>query len=195
MRILAGVVKYRTHQAIGVACAVPIAATQAHTPAAAALIVTGSILGSLLPDADHADAHIHALTDFERRHPLLALTGLLLRLPLRLVARLPHRGPITHGFPAVVWVPDLVMYTHATAGPLPYAAVLGIAIGYGAHLLADGATTSGLPGWPFTRRNLHTTPRLLRVTTGTRGELAYALTACTLILLEVLLATQGTRPQ
>jgi membrane-bound metal-dependent hydrolase YbcI (DUF457 family) len=165
-----------THLLIGTAAALPVADHITTGPALAA-VLAGAAVGSLLPDADHIDARIHKLTRFERRHPPLSLVGYVARLPLKLVALLPHRGPVTHGaFLAPTWVLDLVGYSTATCPPLAVVAVAGAATGYLAHLLADGATMHGLPGYPFTRR-VWTVPRALRVVTGSRGESRYALAA------------------
>jgi membrane-bound metal-dependent hydrolase YbcI (DUF457 family) len=182
-----------THQLIGLAATVPIADLLTNQAALIAAAALASTVGSALPDADHAQASVHHLTRFERQHPPLNLLGYVTRLPLKAVAMLPHRGPVTHGFPAIVWVLTAVAYSQATLNPAFMYAVIGAAAGYLAHLAADGATTSGLPGYPFTRK-VWTTPRPLRVTTGSRGEGIYALVAVALIIADAAnLAQELTR--
>src|SRR3954466_9167790 len=84
-----------THQITGVgAAALTAAATDAPVATAAVLIAT-AWLGSMLPDADKAGSHIHRPTRLERRHPPCGVVGSPVRLPLRLLSLLPHRG-ITH---------------------------------------------------------------------------------------------------
>jgi membrane-bound metal-dependent hydrolase YbcI (DUF457 family) len=181
-----------THQMIGLACALPVAAHVSDAVTGVVVVVGASVIGSLLPDADHADATIHQPTEVERHNALLWLVGWIVRLPLRLVALLPHRGPMTHGFPALVIVPDSVAYTSAVGGSLALLAVLGIAVGYLAHLLADGATVSGLPGYPFCRR-VYTVPARLRVVTGSPGETRYMLVALFAFVVMIVVLVLGAR--
>jgi membrane-bound metal-dependent hydrolase YbcI (DUF457 family) len=166
--------EWPTHQLIGLTCALPVAEYTCANPTSAALLVGGSALGSLLPDVDHVNAKIHQPTDIERDNPLFGMLGWIMRIPLRLASHLPHRGPMTHGFPALVIVLDGVAYTNAVASPAVLLAVLGITVGYLAHLLADGVTVMGLPGYPFCR-HVYTVPSRLRIRTGSRGEARYAL--------------------
>lgn len=161
---------------IGLAAAVPATDLLAHTPTSTLAMGAGALVGSLLPDADHASAKIHQPTSIERRFWPLGLAALILRVPLRLAALLPHRGPVTHGFPAVAWTLDAAMIAHTELSRTLALLVAGVVVGYLAHLLADGATVSGLPGYPFTHR-VHTLPAPLRVTvtrTPSRREHAYA---------------------
>src|SRR5689334_8851498 len=82
-----------THQITGVGAA---AAVAAHAPAAtAAMLVGAAWVGSLLPDADLAGARLYRRRRIERRLLAARALGLILRLPLRLLTLLPHRG-ITH---------------------------------------------------------------------------------------------------
>lgn len=164
-----------THQLIGAAAALPVATALTAGPLIL-VALAASTLGSLLPDADHADAAIYQPTRAERDHPPLNLLGYVARLPLKLVALLPHRGPLTHGFPALVWVLTAVMAAQAELPPIGVMAAIGAAAGYLAHLAADGATETGLPGYPFCKR-VYTMPRVLRVKTGSRGETRYAIAA------------------
>lgn len=168
---------YGTHTLIGAAVALPVADHTAHGPLVAA-VLAAALFGSLLPDADHASSKIHQPTSLERDYWILRLLGVLLRIPLRVVALLPHRGPITHG--PLVAVPLVVAVTAylliADMPPIAHLAVIGTAAGYLAHLLADGCTVSGLPRWPA-RGKVFAVPRAMRIVTGTAGETVYALGA------------------
>jgi membrane-bound metal-dependent hydrolase YbcI (DUF457 family) len=178
-------VLHPTHQLIGVAAVAPLAEHAQTLPAGAAIVLAGSVLGSLLPDADHVNARIHRLTRTERRRPILLVATILPRLILRLLTRLPHRGPLTHGLPAMLLVAYLLVAVHATGNPVIVAAARGVAVGYLAHLLVgDGVTVDGLPGWPVCRR-IYTAPPFLRIRSGGAGELVYAVLALTAIYLTV----------
>lgn len=109
---------------------------------------------------------------------------------------LPHRGPthqilmpfvvaaalgaavwalIVYGLPAVPSnLPDLSRYALTAAA----VAGGGVAVGYGAHLLADMCTRSGLE---VGQRRVHLLPRPLRVRTGATSERIFQL----LVLLSI----------
>jgi membrane-bound metal-dependent hydrolase YbcI (DUF457 family) len=170
-------VTYGTHTLIGAAAALPVADHVAHGPLVAA-VIAAALFGSLLPDADHASSKIHQPTSLERDYWPLRLLGLLLRIPLRVVALLPHRGPVTHG--PLIAVPLLAIFTvyvlTVSAPPVAHLAAIGLAAGYLAHLAADGCTVSGLPRWPA-KGKVYAVPRGMRIVTGTAGETVYAFAA------------------
>src|SRR6476659_506932 len=84
-----------THQITGVGCAAVTAAALNTSAPATAVLLGSAWLGSLLPDADRAGARVYTRTRIERRVFALRPLGTLLRLPLRVLSLLPHRGP-TH---------------------------------------------------------------------------------------------------
>src|SRR3954471_10347675 len=88
-----------THQISGVGAAALTAAAVAAPVATAPVLVGTAWFGSMLPDADKAGSHIHRRTGLERRHLPIRVAGSLVRLPLRLLSLLPHRG-VTHSVPA-----------------------------------------------------------------------------------------------
>jgi membrane-bound metal-dependent hydrolase YbcI (DUF457 family) len=148
-------------------------------------------VGSLLPDADIADARVYRRTRIERRVPLVRLAGALLRLPVRLLVLLPHRGP-THSVLACVLATVLACaVVSLTAPDLAPAAAVGMAIGYGAHLAADACTPRGVPAWaPFSRRRRWLLPARARIKTGSMRE-HLALLVLTVLLLAVTLPLLG----
>jgi membrane-bound metal-dependent hydrolase YbcI (DUF457 family) len=160
-----------THQVTGVGLAVlPAAATDAATGTGAVLLAAAWI-GSLLPDADLADARVYRRTWLERRTPLVWLAGLLVRIPVRLLTLLPHRGP-THSVLACALATVLAGALVALVAPaLAPAAAVGMLIGYGAHLAGDACTPSGVPLWtPFSRRRRWLLPPRARISTGSARE-------------------------
>jgi len=131
-----------THQIAGVGLAgVSVAAADARG-ASAVVLIAGAWVGSLVPDADLAGARAYRRTRFERRVPLLWPVGPLLRLPIRLLTLLPHRG-FTHSVLACALAALLSALAASLIDPdLALAATVGVAIGYGtssptpAHLRA-----------------------------------------------------------
>lgn len=160
-----------THQIAGVGlAAVTVVAVDAGG-ASAAVVVGAAWLGSLLPDADLAGARVHRRTRIERRVALVRLAGMLLRLPVRVLTLLPHRGP-THSLLACALATVLTGFVVGLVDPgLASAAAVGAAIGYGAHLAADACTPSGVPVWsPFSRRRQWLLPARARIRTGSPRE-------------------------
>jgi inner membrane protein len=164
-------VRSLTHQIAGVGLAGLTAAAVDPSAGADVVMVGAAWLGSLLPDADLAGARLYRRTRIERRLLLVRLAGMLVRLPVRPLTLLAHRGP-THSVlacalattltGALVWLLD--------PGLMP-AAVTGTAIGYGAHIAADACTPSGVPVWaPFSRRRRWLLPPRARVRTGGARE-------------------------
>ena len=177
-------VRALTHQIAGAGLAgVSAAATDARV-STTAVMVGAAWAGSLLPDADLAGARVHRRTRIERRAPLLWLAGLLLRLPLRLLCLLPHRGP-THSALACTLVTVACAVAMRLVDPaLAPAAAGGVAVGYGAHLAADACTPSGVPLWaPFSGRRRWLLPARARIKTGSAREyLALALLSLLLVV-------------
>ena len=172
-----------THQLVGVgAAAVTVAAVDAQG-AAAAVLFAGAWIGSLLPDADLADARVYRRGGIERRVGLARVAGTLLRLPLRVLALLPHRG-LTHSLLACglasLLAGALVSLADTALAP---AAAAGIAAGYGAHIAADACTPSGVALWaPFSRRRRWLLPARARIKTGSaRESLCFAVLGVLLI--------------
>lgn len=85
--------------------------------------------------------------------PLMWPAGKVLRLPVRLLSLLPHRGP-PHSVLACALVAVACGVAVRLVDPaLAPAAAVGVAIGYGGHLAADACTPSGVPLWaPFSGR-------------------------------------------
>lgn len=172
-----------THQIVGVGvAAVSVAALDVHGTAAAA-VLGAAWLGSLLPDADLAGARVYRRTRIERRVPLLRGVGALLRLPLRLLAILPHRG-VTHSVLACVLVALGTSALVSLAEPdLASATAAGMAAGYGAHVAADACTPSGVAALaPFSRRRAWLLPAPARIRTGSAREYVTAALATVLFV-------------
>ena len=173
-----------THQIAGAALAGVSAAAIDARVSTATVLAGAAWAGSLLPDADLAGARMYRRTRLERRAPLLWLAGLVLRLPVRLLTLLPHRGP-THSVLACVLVTVLCGVAMRLVDPaLAPAAAAGVAIGYGAHLAADACTPSGVPLWaPFSGRRRWLLPARARIKTGSAREyLALALLSTLLVI-------------
>jgi len=160
-----------THQISGVGLAAVSAAAVDARGTSAAVLIAGAWIGSLLPDADLAGARVYRRTRFERRAPLLWLAGLLLRLPVRLLTLLPHRG-FTHSVLACGLAALLSALAASLVDPdVAVAAIVGVAIGYGSHVAADACTPSGVPLWaPFSRRRRWLLPAPARIRTGSARE-------------------------
>lgn len=161
----------KTHMVIGASAGLSATLVTNEIVAMEAVMVAGSLLGSLLPDADHRDALIYHRIKAERNNLLFYALGTLLRLPLWPFKRLPHRGPVTHGpFVAGLLMPILAtMVAVLASNVLVTMALAGVAIGYVMHLVGDGMTPHGLPGWPFCKK-VHLLPRGWRPRTGSIVE-------------------------
>src|SRR3954454_5485701 len=180
-----------SHQITGVGlAAVSAAALDASAPAAA-IVVGSAWLGALLPDADRAGARLYRRTSIERRVRLLRPFGLLLRLPLRVLVVLPHRGPTHSLFGCAVAAAVAAALTSLIAPELAPLVAVGLATGYLAHIAGDACTPGGVPLWaPLSRRRRWLLPRPARVPTGSVCE--YALTALlTLALTAATIALAG----
>jgi membrane-bound metal-dependent hydrolase YbcI (DUF457 family) len=165
-----------SHQIVGVGSAAVAGAAVDSSTATAAVLVGAAWLGSMLPDADRAGTRIYHRTRLERRMLLVAALGWLVRLPLRLLTLLPHRG-VTHSVFACATVAVLSGLLVAAADPaLAGAAGAGMAIGYGTHIAGDACTPSGVAAWaPISRRRHWLLAPGLRIPTGSLRE--YTLTA------------------
>jgi membrane-bound metal-dependent hydrolase YbcI (DUF457 family) len=162
-----------THEAIGAAAtlAVCVAADSGGPVAAAA--VCASLLGSRLPDADKLGTRIHRRTRLERRGRIARFAGWVLRLPMRIFAALArHRGATHWLFSGAATTVILAGAAGAMSKPLTLPVAIGVACGYGAHLLADACTPHGAPLLgPFSARCVHLLPPGMRVATGGAGDL------------------------
>ena len=155
------------------------------TPDTVGLLAASAGVGALLPDLDAARSKIRSL-DVHGVRPLVPLSDALYQT-------FGHRGLL-----------------HAPAGwlafGLPCLALsfrwgwepsLGLFLGYGSHLLADGATRAGIPSaglypWLVRTRRLHLLPKRLRVVTGSLAEDAiFPLLASGALLLLLRFLTQS----
>ena len=111
----------------------------------------------------------------ERRHVSARVAGALVRLPLRVLVLLPHRG-ITHSlFACVLTAIVAVAVVSLVAPELALAAAAGAGIGYAAHIAGDACTPGGVALWaPLSRRRRWLLPARARIPTGSLRE--YALT-------------------
>ncbi|WP_308214330.1 metal-dependent hydrolase [Solirubrobacter ginsenosidimutans] len=167
--------RWITHQIAGVGVAAVSATALAVPAATTATLLAAAWIGSLLPDADRAGSRVYRRTRVERRVPLARLAGWLLRLPLRPLVLLRHRG-ITHSLVACAAV---ALATWALVGladaDLGVAAGAGMAIGYGAHVLADACTPAGVPLWaPLSSKPTWMLPAWARIKTGSAREFVVA---------------------
>jgi membrane-bound metal-dependent hydrolase YbcI (DUF457 family) len=176
----------RTHILVGVTTGLSVSAIADEPIAMSGALVAGAFIGSLLPDADHKDALVYQRLRCERNNPLLYLLGAALRLPIRPVSLLPHRGVGTHGpFVGGLIVPALattvVIYF---ANPIVTMALVGAVLGYWLHLGCDSLTIRGLPGWPV-RERIHLLPRGYRLTTGSIAEKVFVCLLFVIIVIVV----------
>jgi membrane-bound metal-dependent hydrolase YbcI (DUF457 family) len=164
-----------SHQIAGVGLAAVSGAAADASTSTAAVLLGAAWLGSMLPDADRAGTRIYHRTRLERRVGLVAALGWLIRLPLRLLMLLPHRG-VTHSVFACAAAAVLSGLLVAVADPaLAGAACGGMAIGYATHIAGDACTPSGVAAWaPISGRRYWLLPPGLRIPTGSLRE--YALT-------------------
>lgn len=157
----------RTHLLAGTALGIALATYWQPLPVMDTVIIAGaSMLGSLLPDADHPNARIHRLLIVTRLVPHLS----------------EHRG-ITHA----LWVPALIaMGAHyGNLDPLPYYAVLALAIGYLSHILLDMLTVNGVKALYPIKRDYRIAP--VRIRTG--GLLERGLEIALLVVIVVQCST------
>jgi membrane-bound metal-dependent hydrolase YbcI (DUF457 family) len=172
-------VRSATHELVGVACAVAASRAFELDAFETAAAAGGAIWGSWLPDADRLGTRVHRRGRLARRDlALAALTGVL-RLPLVVFALLSRHRGVTHSLAACVLLAGLAATVGAVGGP--WAALSsGCALGYCAHVLADGCTPSGVGLWrPFSRRRVCLLPRRARIPTGSFRETLVAVTAAT----------------
>jgi membrane-bound metal-dependent hydrolase YbcI (DUF457 family) len=164
-----------THQIAGVGLAAVAGAALDADATTAAVLVGASWLGSLLPDADLAGARVHRRTRLERRNLLVGLVGSLARLPLRLLVVLGHRG-LTHSlFACALAAVACGAIVSLVAPGVAVVAAAGLAIGYGAHLVADACTPGGIALWaPVSSKRRWLLPRPARIPTGSLREYALA---------------------
>src|SRR4051812_6132901 len=164
-----------THQITGVGAAALTAAAADAPAATTAVLVAAAWFGSMLPDVDKAGSHLHRRTPPERRHLPIRVVGALVRLPLRLLSLLPHRG-ITHSVLACVLAGALAGALASLVAPaFAVTAGAGCALGYAAHIAGDACTPSGVPLWaPLSSRRRWLLPRPARIPTGSVRELAAA---------------------
>ncbi len=178
-----------THETVGATGALAVCTIASADILTTAGCVLVSVLGSRLPDVCQLGSKIHRKTSWERRNPLVALAGFVLRLPMKLFAVLAqHRGS-TH------WLSTGAVLTAACAVAasavdfrllLPVAAGLGA--GYTLHLLADACTPHGVPLLgPFTKKKVHLLSKQHRIPTGSGREMIVCIGALFLAGLLVML--------
>lgn len=172
-----------THQITGIGAAAVSAAALEVPSTAAAVLVGAAWLGSMLPDADQPGAHVYQRSRIERRHVLARVTGALVRLPLRVLVLLPHRG-ITHSLFACVLTAVVAGAVVSLVAPeLAPAAAAGAGIGYAAHIAGDACTPGGVALWaPLSRRRRWLLPAPARIPTGSLREFAAAILLAALSL-------------
>jgi membrane-bound metal-dependent hydrolase YbcI (DUF457 family) len=164
-----------THQIAGVGLAA-VAGAAVDVPTTTAVVLAGAAwVGSMLPDADMAGSRVYRRTRVERRNLLARVIGTVIRLPLRLLVLLPHRG-ITHSLFACALAAVVVAVLVSLVAPtVAVAAGTGLAIGYAAHIAADACTPSGVPLLaPVSRSRRWLLPKPARIPTGSLREYAAA---------------------
>lgn len=131
-----------SHLLIGTASALAVASAASYPLATGVVVVAAGAATAKLPDVD-------------------------LKLPVH------HRG-ITHTLLVCALLTLAVaigLGLYRVTAPYASAAALGVLVGYGMHLAADACTPHGVPIFlPFSRRDVHLLPRLLRITTGSWAE-------------------------
>jgi membrane-bound metal-dependent hydrolase YbcI (DUF457 family) len=145
----------------------------------------------MLPDADRAGARLYRRTRLERRHRLPRAVGALARLPLRVLALLPHRGP-THSLVGCALPAALTALLVSLVAPaLAVVAAAGVAVGAVAHVAGDACTPGGVPlHWPLSRRRRWLLPAPVRIPTGSLREYALAV-LLTAACIAALMALRG----
>jgi LexA-binding, inner membrane-associated putative hydrolase len=140
-----------THELVGAASAVALARALELDALGTAAAVAAAVIGSRLPDVDQPGSRVQRRGRLERRHPPLALAGLLLRLPLFAFALLARHRGLSHSLCALVLVAGLSAgLGDALGGPAP-AAAAGLALGYAGHVLAEDRM-AGAAGGPDPHR-------------------------------------------
>ena len=176
-----------THELIGVTLAVAAAQALKAGPLETGGLAATAVLASRLPDIDVLGARIHRRSRRERRNLLARAAGALRRVPLVVFAAFVSHRSITHSAFACVAVPGLAALLSYPAGAGAALVVGGgFAIGYAAHVAADGCTPGGIRLWaPMSRRRVWLLPPWARIRTGSAGETAVAViaTAALVVLL------------
>jgi len=181
-------VRNATHELIGITLAVAAGqALKAEPPETGGLAAT-ALIASRLPDVDLLGARIHRRSRLERHNLLAGAAGALLRLPLVVFAALVSHRSVTHSALACAAVPGLAALLAYPAGAgAAFVVASGLAIGYAAHVAADGCTPGGIRLWaPFSRRRVWLLPPRARIRTGSVGETAIAVIAAAALALLVL---------
>jgi membrane-bound metal-dependent hydrolase YbcI (DUF457 family) len=181
-------VRNTTHELIGVLGAVAASRALDLDTLDTAAAVAGAVWGSWLPDADRLGTRLHRRGRLGRRNLAIAVLSAALRLPLRAFALLSrHRGG-THSLAACALFAALAAVVAAAVGGLGAALAPGCALGYCAHVLADGCTPSGVGLWrPFSSRRVRLLPRRAMIPTGSFREAMLAVMAATAALALVVL--------
>jgi membrane-bound metal-dependent hydrolase YbcI (DUF457 family) len=172
-------VRNATHELIGVTLAVAAGQALKAGPLETGGLAAAALIASRLPDVDVLGARIHRRTRLERRNLLAGAAGALLRLPLVVFAALVSHRSVTHSALACAAVPGLAALLAYPAGAGAALVVGGgLAMGYAAHVAADGCTPGGIRLWaPFSRRRVWLLPPRARIRTGSVGEAAVAVVA------------------
>jgi membrane-bound metal-dependent hydrolase YbcI (DUF457 family) len=173
-------VRNTTHELVGVACAVAASRALDLNTLDTAAAVAGAVWGSWLPDADRLGTRVHRRGRFARRNLVVAALAAVLRLPLVVFALLSRHRGATHSLAACGVLAALAVVIAAAFGGPVAALVAGCAVGYCAHVLADGCTPSGVGLWrPFSGRRVRLLPRGARIPTGSFREAMLAVVAAT----------------
>ncbi|MCA1700675.1 MAG: metal-dependent hydrolase [Actinobacteria bacterium] len=135
-----------THQAIGVASSFVATAAVGGGPSMCAIAATAALYGSRLPDVDQPGSRIHRRSRLERRHLVVRAIGLIVRLPMSIIAlTVRHRGATHWLLTSAVITATLTVLAAALSPMLAPPVGLGVGLGYTAHLLADACTPPGAP--------------------------------------------------
>jgi membrane-bound metal-dependent hydrolase YbcI (DUF457 family) len=104
---------------------------------------------------------------------------------------IPHRTVTHYAITAVaigLFFMGLAMMTFGPA--VGTIALAGFLAGYGSHILADACTLSGVPLFgPFTRRDFHLLPKMLRLRTG--GFMEFVVAFCLVAADAVIIVNTG----
>jgi membrane-bound metal-dependent hydrolase YbcI (DUF457 family) len=181
-------VRNATHELVGTTLAVAAGQALEAGPLETAGLAAAALIASRLPDVDVLGARIHRRSRLERRNLLARAGGTLLRLPLVVFAAFVSHRSVTHSAVACAVVPGLAALVVYPAG-VGAAFVMGggLAIGYAAHVAADGCTPGGIRLWaPFSRRRVWLLPPRARIRTGGIGDTAVAVGAAAALVLLLL---------
>jgi membrane-bound metal-dependent hydrolase YbcI (DUF457 family) len=173
-----------THELIGVTLAVAAAQALEAGPLATGGLAAAALVASRLPDVDVLGARVLRRSRFGRRSLPGRATGALPRLPLVVFAALVSHRTVTHSALACATVPGLFALLAYPAGAGAALVVGGgLAIGYTAHVAADGCTPGGIRLWaPLSWRRVWLLPKRARIRTGGRGETAIAIVAMAVLV-------------